>query len=1789
MQPLSSPTAAPWIALAELTDGLPTESPLPPGTLFQLALRQYDGARVAPDSLLVSKLPPSLIPSMALPLTPASDDASNSLASTLLGFVSRHLAAPRARAARMATLAVLACLAPASAFATGAGPRTTAPTYQEVTRVLASKLGRVPAPALVRGVMNALPMPAGDLDTSFDTDGKQTVSFGGTDQGRAIVVDGSGRVVVAGYTSRGGTGYDFAVARLTSAGALDTNFDGDGTQTVDFGGDDRAYALALDASGNIVVVGGSGGVGAGFSNNIAVARLTSAGDLDTNFDTDGRATVGIFGQDEAHGVAIQSDGKIVVVGTGYNGGHRDFVVARFNTDGSLDTGFDTDGKFNDGFGGGNNDWGEAVVIQSDQKIVVGGYANVGGYKFAVLRLNTDGTLDTDFDTDGKQLIDFGGVGDEAHALALDGSGNVLIAGFTSAGAGSTVDFAVARLTSAGALDTNFDTDGKQTVDFGTTTDRAYAMALDGSGRIVLAGNTGNDFGVARLTSSGVLDTGFSTDGLVSVDFGGSESTPGMTLDADGDVLLAGYTTNGAEVTHDFAVARLLGTPLPPSTPTLSAPADNATGVSRTPTFSWSDGGAGVTYTLLIEPEGGGPTTLVKSGITTNSYTLSGVDAPVGPTDELLSAGTGYRWRVQATNEGGSSSFAASRGFTTLAVPGAPTLTAPADEAVNQATSLSLTWDAPTTGGAASGYSVEVRLDDASGAHITGSPFTTATTSQAISGLANSQLYFWRVTPTNASGNGTAASRTFTTVPPPPTVATGAASDLTGVSATVAGTVNPNGAATTYVFRYGTASDLTGASTAPGTPGDAGSGTSAGAVSTGLTGLTGGTTYYYRLEATSVGGTSNGTILSFATDPAPSVTTTAATGVTSSAATLNGTFNPNDDPTTYYFQYGTAADLTGATSTDPQGPASGTTSTPATQALTGLASGTRYYYRLVAANSAGTTNGTILSFWTDVVAPTALAPTGTVSLEPTLDWADQTGVTAYSITIDNDSNLGVDATDTTPPVTVSAGTTSQYGIVNPAVVLANGTTYYWQASATGSSGVTATSATSSFTTTAATITPVLNYPSTGVTANARDLRFSWSPGTTNSRYTYRLQVDQSPPDWLSLAANSGVVAASPYTVALLTEGTGHAWRVATYDATLDDVTALAGTTLSFTAPVAFTTSGSATPPTPIPSYPSGGATVYSATATLSFYLGASATGLTFDVRYRNTTDGVAYPATASAPAAGSGHVTGLSALQLVTATLTPGKAYAWSARSCRTSTGVCSAWSSDATFAMNATAGGTVVPTAPVLSYPTGGVTVYGSPIRLTWYLTGSATGLVYRVYTYECTTVTCTDAPAVVDANTDYTATGDLASTRYDLAVTPGKSYAWYARSHNSGGTQSAASARHSFVVAGTSGGAAVTVVPSWPTGGATVYTLTPTLSWYLSGSSSGVTGYQVCFGTAATAAGNASCAAPASVSGVATTSYVVPAGQLTYGTTYHWFVRTIGSTTWATASFAVTGGGGTTVPVTSWPNGGATVWSASQSLSWYLTGSSAGITSYEGELTRVGGTTTPFSVTAPTRAYSATGLVGGASYTWRVRACAGTTCGSYSTAAAFSVHSSVGGGGAPMPFAESPAAGVVITGSAPPVLSWSLPVEGLSALMYEVEVSQNAQMTNAQRLSWQASPYVALRSLPAGTHYWRVRSRDAEGRVSSYSPVEVFTTTSATALEEEAAVPTEFTLASVYPNPLSQAATVRFGLPEPVRVRVVLYDALGREAAVVVDGELPAGMHRVALDGAGLAGGLYVVRLSAS
>ena len=208
------------------------------------------------------------------------------------------------------------------------------------------------------------------------------------------------------------------VTRLNPDGSYDPDFGGGGTSGFDFGGTDRAHAVALQADGKIVVAGYTT-AGAG---DAAVARLNANGSVDESFGPGGRRTIDYGSVDRALDVLVQPDGKIVLAGEG--GLNNNFVVTRLNPNGSYDSDFGGGGT--SGFDFGGIDEGYAAALQANGKIVVAGTTSAGN-RAAVARLQPGGAVDTSFNLDGKETISVG-TSTYAYATALQANGRILIAG-----------------------------------------------------------------------------------------------------------------------------------------------------------------------------------------------------------------------------------------------------------------------------------------------------------------------------------------------------------------------------------------------------------------------------------------------------------------------------------------------------------------------------------------------------------------------------------------------------------------------------------------------------------------------------------------------------------------------------------------------------------------------------------------------------------------------------------------------------------------------------------------------------------------------------------------------------------------------------------------------------------------------------------------------------------------------------------------------------------------------------------------------------------------------------------------------------------------------------------------------------------------------------------------------------------------------------------------------------------------------------------------------------------------
>lgn len=363
---------------------------------------------------------------------------------------------------------------------------------------------------------------------------------------------------------------------------------------------DRAYAVAMQSDGKIVVAGDTYSDNNGWS--FALARYNSNGGLDTSFGGSGKVLTNLGAG--ARAVAIQSDGKIIVAGISYIQPEY-FVLVRYTSSGSLDTSFGTGGIVQTSMGGGVT----SVAIQNDKKIVAAGYSYNGyGYDFALARYDINGRLDGTFGLGtGKVFTPIGGMGGGASSVAIQSNGNIVVAGgfylirydsngipdinFGSYGiittnssyeqtsvaiqpddkilvAGnyySTPGWHALALTRRnkldGLADFSFDYDGTVTaVAISSHNLATTSVVVESGGNIVTAGYSQYEFVLARYNSSGIPDSSFATGGVILTSAGAywnnDSFVRAIAVQTDQKIILTGSSYNYGSNGYDFALARL---------------------------------------------------------------------------------------------------------------------------------------------------------------------------------------------------------------------------------------------------------------------------------------------------------------------------------------------------------------------------------------------------------------------------------------------------------------------------------------------------------------------------------------------------------------------------------------------------------------------------------------------------------------------------------------------------------------------------------------------------------------------------------------------------------------------------------------------------------------------------------------------------------------------------------------------------------------------------------------------------------------------------------------------------------------------------------------------------------------------------------------------------------------------------------------------------------------------------------------------------------------------------------
>jgi uncharacterized delta-60 repeat protein len=390
----------------------------------------------------------------------------------------------------------------------------------------------------------------GSLDATFGQGGKVITNHGADEYAKALAIQSDGKTVVAGY-NESEFNEQLIVSRYRADGALEFRV------TASLGVLDRAFGqcVAIQSDGKIIAAGD-------FFDpfdqvfRFLFVRLLPSGTEDPTLRN---LIVPIGAEDDyCRALAIQPDGRILAAGFSANGATNDFALVRLLEDGRSDPSFGTGGKVRTAIGSGH-DQAYCMVLQGDGKIVLGGVARTGAnWDLALARYHTDGSLDTGFGTNGKVVTPIGTSDDWMYGLAIQSDGKLVATGYaTSSG---NADVALVRYNANGTLDPTFGTGGKVTTPVGSNDDIAFSVKIASSGKILVAGaaNSGrSDFMLLRYLSNGTLDPIFGSGGKAVTRMGSGDNVAyAMGVQNDGHVVLAGRAHNDTD--NDIALARFLG-------------------------------------------------------------------------------------------------------------------------------------------------------------------------------------------------------------------------------------------------------------------------------------------------------------------------------------------------------------------------------------------------------------------------------------------------------------------------------------------------------------------------------------------------------------------------------------------------------------------------------------------------------------------------------------------------------------------------------------------------------------------------------------------------------------------------------------------------------------------------------------------------------------------------------------------------------------------------------------------------------------------------------------------------------------------------------------------------------------------------------------------------------------------------------------------------------------------------------------------------------------------------------
>jgi uncharacterized delta-60 repeat protein len=459
---------------------------------------------------------------------------------------------------------------------------------------------------------------------------------------------------------------------------------------------DYAYSIAIQGDGKVVVAGDAGGTP-------CMVRFDTTGYLDYTFGSEGKvfASWNCGSNPADNEIKIQTDGKIVIGTRISNGADEDFIVARYHVDGTPDMSFGENGRVISPIGS-YDDWCNSIAIQPDGKILAGGSTAIPPagefmYDFALMRYNSDGTIDHSFGNDGIVTTHIGSSYNIAYSIVIQENGKIVLAG--EARDSDFSDFAVARYNPDGSLDNSFGNGGVVRTALSETYDYAKSVILQADQKILVAGSaqsslynlncalvrydttgmldstfgtngvvitdidneTGNSvailpdnkiilggsytnstvwsFAAFRYNADGSPDQTFGTSGMITASFGNGDSEGNaVAIGDDGEILIAGSFNHGSPDYFDFALLRLFSNLLPDAVPRLLSPPNGSSEESVNLAFTWNSVLDASGYHLQVSTSPDFDTTAIdETGILTTFQDAYG-----------LSNNTTYYWRVSAT-------------------------------------------------------------------------------------------------------------------------------------------------------------------------------------------------------------------------------------------------------------------------------------------------------------------------------------------------------------------------------------------------------------------------------------------------------------------------------------------------------------------------------------------------------------------------------------------------------------------------------------------------------------------------------------------------------------------------------------------------------------------------------------------------------------------------------------------------------------------------------------------------------------------------------------------------------------------------------------------------------------------------------------------------------------------------------------------------------------------------------------------------------------------------------------